>query len=123
MKQVKSLLAASLTIMLVFVAASLFDIVLASISSRFYSPAAFIVIFGVAGVFATTLGFMYGIQAAGEKNKFSRWSLVVFIIMAGLLFFFVLAKLEGGEYEPAFKAFGATMTISTLLFVKGDIPT
>jgi hypothetical protein len=37
----------------------------------------------------------------------------------GLLFFFLLAKMEGGEYEPAFKAFGAMMALSSLLFVKG----
>jgi hypothetical protein len=38
-----------------FVAASLFDIVLASIYFRFYSNVAFITVFGVAGIFAAVL--------------------------------------------------------------------
>ncbi|MBC7872776.1 MAG: hypothetical protein H7Y01_02205 [Ferruginibacter sp.] len=121
LKHAKSLLATLLAIIIVFAAASLLDIIIATINSRFYTTAAFIVIFGVAGVFAATLGFMYGMEAAAAKNEFTRWSLIIFIILAGLVFFFFLAKIEGGDYEPAFKAYGATMTFSTLLFVKGKV--
>ena len=121
MKLVKSLLVTVLVIVTAFVVASLVDIILAAISPRFYSTAAFIVIFGVAGVFAATMGYMYGMQAAGEKKESTRWILIIFIILTGLLFFLFLAKIEGGEYEPAFKSFGATLVLSTLLFIKGEV--
>lgn len=120
-KLLKPVIACIAAIFLVLVAASLFDILITVIGSRFYSKAAFIVIFGVAGVFAAILGYTYGIQQTVEKNETTRWTLLILILLTGLLFFFFLAKIEGGEYEPAFKAFGVTMAFSCLLFIKGRV--
>jgi hypothetical protein len=119
LKQLKSILAAIITIFLVFVITSLFDVVLVFFFPRFYSNAAFIVTFAVGGIFAGVIVYMNGMESAIKKNETSRWGFISLLIITGLLFFFLLAKMEGGEYEPAFKAFGATMALSSLLFVKG----
>lgn len=119
MKQLRSILAAIFTIFLVFVITSLFDVILVFFFPRFYSTAAFITTFGVGGIFAGTMGYMNGMERAVKKNETARWGFISLLICIGLLFFFLLAKMEGGEYEPAFKAFGATMALSSLLFIKG----
>ena len=121
LKLFKPLISCLGTILLVLIAACLFDILLAVISSRFYSNAAFIVIFGVAGIFATILGFSIGMEQAAEKNETTRWSLLILAILAGLLVFFFLAAIEGGEYGPGFKAFGVMTSLSSLLFIKGNL--
>jgi len=100
---------------------SLFDIVLAVFSSRFYSNAAFITVFGVAGVFAACISYINCIAMAPKKNEFARWSLISTLIACGLLIFFFVARIEGGEYEIAFKAFGVTLALASLLFAKGKV--
>ncbi len=128
LKLVRSLLATTAAIIIVFVAVSLLDIVISVLYLRFYNSAAFIVTFGVGGIFAAVLGYMYGIEQATEKNvrkdsfgEMVRWTIILFLIACGLLFFFVLAKIEGGEYEPAFKAYGITMALGSLLFINNKI--
>lgn len=121
MKRIKPLLTAVGAIIIVFVAVSLFDILIAVLYARFYSPAAFVVTFGVGGIFAAVLSYQYGIDKATEKNETARWTLITLLIVTGLVFFFFLAKLEGGEYEAAFKAYGATLALGSLLFVKGKV--
>ncbi len=121
MKRIKPLITAVSAIIIVFVAVSLFDILISVFYARFYSPAAFVVTFGVGGIFAAVLAYQYGINMAVQKDETARWSLIVLLIAAGLLFFFFLAKLEGGEYEAAFKAYGATLALGSLLFAKGKV--
>jgi hypothetical protein len=121
LKLVRSLLATTAAIIIVFVAVSLLDIVISVLYLRFYSSAAFIVTFGVGGIFAAVLGYMYGIEQAGEKDEAIRRTIIIYIILLGLLFFFLLAKIEGGEYEPAFKAYGITMALGSLLFIKNKM--
>jgi hypothetical protein len=109
------------TIIVVFIAVSLLDIVISVMYARFYSNAAFVVTFGVGGIFAAVLGYMNGNARAPEKNGITRWLLIAFLFLTGICFFFYLAKLEGGEYEAAFKGFGATLSLASLLFLKEDI--
>jgi hypothetical protein len=116
-----SVLACLAVIVVGFVAISLFDIVVAVIYSRFYSTAAFITLFGVGGIFAGLMAYSYGIAAAREKNETARWTMILLIVAAGLLFFFFLARIEGGEYEAAFKSYGITMGLSSLLMAKGKV--
>ena len=92
----KAVLICIATILLTFVIVSLFDIVIAVIYSRFYSDAAFIVTFGVGGIFAGVLGYMNGI-AATTKTEAGRWILILLLIVAGVIFFFPLAAIEGGS--------------------------
>jgi hypothetical protein len=106
---------------LLFVAASLFDIVLASIYTRFYSTAAFIVVFGVAGIFAAVLCYGKSIAMAPFKNEFARWSVIIMMWITALLFIFLFSVLEGGEYEVAFISYGVTLALSALFFVKDKI--
>ena len=105
----------------IFVFASLMDIAIAVMNPRFYSNAAFITIFGVAGIFAGVICYFKAIEMAKEKNEFARWSIIILMIACGLLFFFPLAANEGGEYEAAFKAYGVTLALTSLLFMKGKI--
>lgn len=120
MKQLKSILAALISIFTVFVITSLLDVLLVFFFPRFYSNASFIVIFAVGGIFAGVMGYMNGMEASISKNETARRGFISLLILAGLLFFFLLAKMEGGEYEAPFKAFGATLALSSLLFVKGN---
>jgi MFS family permease len=108
-------------IIVVLIATSLLDILLAVLFSRFYTQVLFVVTFGVGGVFAAVLGYMYGIESAPEKNESARWSLITLMIAAGVLFFFLFSEQEGGEYKPAFKAFGVTLALGSLLFMKGKV--
>ena len=117
----KYLFACTGIILLLFVSASLLDILLVFAYPRFYSNALFIVCFGVAGIFAAFLGYLQGIDLARSKNQFARWSLIILMISIGVLLFFPVSELEGGEYKAAFKAFGLTLALSTGLFMKGDI--
>jgi len=117
----KYLLAAVVVILVAFVATSIFDVVAAVVNLRFYSTAAFITIFGVGGIFAGLISYVTSIGLAPEKNESARWSIIAVMIGSGLLFFFPLATVEGGEYEAAFKSFGVTLALSSLLFMKGKI--
>jgi hypothetical protein len=121
----KSLLWAALMavtiILLMFVIVSVLDIVLAVLNSRFYSTAAFVVIFGVGAVFACVFAYMKAIEMANKKIELSRWCIISTIILTGILFFFPLAKIEGGEYKAAFKAYGLMVTLTTIIFMRGKI--
>ncbi|MBK7560559.1 MAG: hypothetical protein IPQ06_09370 [Chitinophagaceae bacterium] len=108
-------------IILMLIVTSLFDILLVFFYSRFYSVAAFIVIFGVGGIFAGLLSYSYGMNASKEKDAWLRWFLITSMVLSGMLFFFLLSKLEGGEYEPAFKSYGITLALTSFLFAKGKI--
>jgi hypothetical protein len=59
---------------------------------------------------------MYAINLSPEKNEWARWSLIVTLIIAGLLFFFLLSEIEGGEYAAAFKAFEFTLVLTSFIF-------
>src|SRR5688500_17959262 len=97
-KQLRPLLALVCVVIITLIAVSLLDILIAVFYSRFYTNAAFIVTFGVAGVFAAAYGYTLGIQFAPEKNELARWSLISYMIIIGLFFFFFLSRIEGGEY-------------------------
>jgi len=117
----KPVLVALITVFIVFAAAGIFDIILAVLHPRFYSNAAFCVIFGVAGIFASIFAFSYGKAAATEQNKTTRWVLTVTIIIAALVFFFVLAPIENDEYEWACRSFAITLAAASLFFAKEKI--
>lgn len=102
----------------IFVFASIADIVIAALNGRFYSNAVFITLFGVAGVFASFLSYTSGIDYAPVKNAFAKWSIIIIQISIGLLIFFLLSELEGGEYRVPFKAFGVTLFICSIFFIK-----
>jgi hypothetical protein len=119
--RIKPLLFAVGVIIAVLVAVSLLDILLVFFNPRFYSNALFITTFGVGGVFATVLAYMMSVERSLIKDEFARWSLIILLIVAGAAFWFILSRLEGGEYEAAFKAFGLTMALSTILFMKGKV--
>lgn len=70
----KAVISCSIVIPGVLVIASLFDIVVAALNPRFYSNAAFIVIFGVAGIFAGVISYMQDIEKANPKNETARWT-------------------------------------------------
>ena len=120
-RQWKSILVSILVILVMFFLVSVFDVILAVLSMRFYSPTAFIVMFGVGGIFAALFSYSYGIGIASPKNKWTRWTVTGSIVSTGLLFFFFLAPLESGEYEPAFKAFGIMLIPSSLLLYKSKM--
>lgn len=108
-------------IMLMFIVTSLFDIVIAAFYPRFYSTAAFIVTFGVGGVFASLFCYSKTVGYAAVKNELTRWSAIILIWVTAVLFIYPLSVLEGGEYKAAFISYGVTLALTTLMFIKGKI--
>jgi len=117
----KPVLLALVSVAVVFVAASILDIVLAVLHPRFYSNAAFCVIFGVAGIFAAIVAYSWGKSFVPAKDNIGRWVLIITIIIAGLVFFFVLAFIENREYEWACRAFSITLVPATIFFAKAKV--
>ena len=120
-KRWKYLPAGIAVIMVIFIASSLLDVLLYALHPRFYSTAAFIVIFGVGGIFAGALCYAAAISVSPVKTEMARWSIIIMIIATGILFFFVLSALEDGEYAMAFKSFGVSLALTSLLFTKGKV--
>ena len=108
-------------IILLFVVTSLFDILIAVFYSRFYTTAAFVVTFGVGGIFASVFSYSIAVGFAMVKNEITRWSVIILIWVTAALFIYPLSVLEGGEYKAAFIAYGVTLALTTLLFIKGKI--
>jgi len=119
LQQWRSLLAAIVIIVLLFIAASILDIILSSVFARFYTIGVFIAAFGVAGIFAALLAFSYGMKLSPEKNEWARWALIITNIVIAVVFF--LAVPRGDEFEPAFKSFGVTLALTSLFFVKSKL--
>jgi hypothetical protein len=113
----KILLICLAVIVACFIAVSLFDIVVAVVNLRFYSTAAFITLFGVGGVFAAFLANSYALTGT-KKTTAERWTVLITIFAAAFAFFFPLAAIEGGEYAPAFKAYGITLALTCLIIWK-----
>jgi hypothetical protein len=122
MNQIKSIGLALLIIVIIFTLTSLFDIFISVIYSRFYSTAAFIVTFGVGGIFASFFAYTNSIKYT-PGNKRARWMLIAFMVITGILFAYPLSVIEGGEYQPAFVSFAVTLALTSFLFIKGDLDT
>lgn len=104
-------------IFIIFVAASVFDIIIAAVNLFSYSNAAFIVVFGVAGIFAGLLGYMTAMEKIFKPRRIDSIGIVAMQVIIGLLFFFPIASIEGGEYRVPFKAFGLMLALSSLIFL------
>jgi len=117
----KPVLVALILVSVVFVAAGILDIVLAVLQPRFYSNAAFCVIFGVAGIFASIMAYSSGKYFVTATDKFGRLVLIITIIVAGIIFFFLLASIENREYEWACRSFGITLVGATIFFIKAKL--
>jgi hypothetical protein len=104
-------------ILLAFVAASIFDVILAAIGFFAYSNGAFITVFGVGGVFAGFLGYMAAMEKASKTGRIDSIGIIAMQVIIGLLFFFPIAAIEGGEYRVPFKAFGLMLALSSLFFL------
>jgi hypothetical protein len=120
LKLLRPLIAATACIIITLIAVSIVDIFISVLFSRFYSSVAFIVTFGIGGMFAAVLAYMYAKDQMTNRDEMSRWMIILWIILAGILFFFPFANLEGGEYASAFKAYGATLALGSLLFVNDN---
>lgn len=105
-------------IIVVFVFVSIIDLIIAMINVRYYTSIPFIVTYGISGMFAAVFGFYYGKQMMPSVNKNETWYLIGFQVITGLSCFFIFGKLEGGDYEAAFKSFGAALALGSLLFIK-----
>ena len=97
-------------------AASIFDVLVAGMLIRGYGNAVFITIFGVAGVFAGLLGYVVAMEKAPKDDRVVSIGVIVMQVIIGLLFFFPIATLEGGEYRVPFKAFGLMTALTSLVF-------
>ena len=102
---------AFLALVALFLLVSLVDVVMIFLYPRFYSLLLFICSFGVAGVFAGLFAYGAGRQQIPSINRRQETLVFALVSLMGILFVFPLSLLEGGEYEPAFKAYG----IGTLL--------
>ncbi len=101
-----------------FVVASILDIIIAVLRSRFYSEAAFVVTFAVAGIFAACIAYINISEMPAYKSSATHYTILGLLMGCGLLFFLLLARLEGGEYEVAFKGYGAALFFTSFLFFR-----
>jgi hypothetical protein len=117
----KHLLIALAGIFVVLLLTSLVDILLSFLYLRFYSRVLFAMLFGVGGVFAAILAYGWAFELAkpaDEHTLLVRRSLFITLVVCGLSLAFLLAPLEGGEYELAFRAFGITLALTGLGMAK-----
>jgi hypothetical protein len=105
--------------LLIFIIASFFDIFIAVWKGRFYTSVTFIVLFGVAGVFASVLGYIKGIEMFQVKDEKARWTLLLTEIGLGAIFWFLLSPIEGGEYAPVMRSFGLMLGLTSFVFLYG----
>ena len=115
--RIKLLLIALCTLIIVFVAVSILDVLIVFLFPAAYSPWLFIVSFSVGGIFAAVWSYQYAMSIHENKYLADRWSLVGLQFIAGLTSFFLVARLDHAVYEIAFKAFGAALALGSLLFV------
>lgn len=120
-QRIRPVLTATGILFLGLLVTTLFDILLVFTQPRFYSNALFIVTFGVGGVFAAVFAYMKGIERSEQKDEMARWSLVGLLVIAGILLYFVIARLEGGEYAFPFRAYGISIALTSLIFVRGKV--
>lgn len=109
---------ALLIIIALFIGASLLDVFLSVLYSRIYTTAAFIVVFGVAGIFAGLFTYTRCMEWQPLENRPGKITTIIFLLICGALFFFLLATLEGGEYAAAFRSYGLTLAFSSAVFWK-----
>ncbi len=107
------------TVLLILVLASIFDILCAVFYARFYTSFLFTVSFFVAGIFAAIFAYSWSIQVFEEQTENIRWVLIGLLMLLGLLFFFPIAALEGGEYASPFKGYGIGLALGSIIFIKG----
>ena len=114
MKYILKFLLQFAIVFMVLIAAGIFDIILSIIGEIFrgYSYAAFIVIFGVAGIFAAV--FTLSPPELLRKETVPQWVVLVFNLIIGLLYIFPFARLEAGQYAPAFRALGIMLLAASV---------
>lgn len=105
-------------VMLGFLGASLLDIGISVIYSRFYTSWAFLACYVVAGIITGSLGYVMGMDWAPPHSGFAHRAVHITLIGGGLLFLLLFAKLEGGGYEAAFRCYGSGVIGGALLFWK-----
>lgn len=103
-----------------FVAASLLDIFISVLKSRFYTEVAFVVTFVVVGIITASVAYINLSEIQAYKSAATHDTILATLIISGLVFFFPLAKIEGGEYEVAFKGYGAAIAATSFLFFRWD---
>ncbi len=98
------------------VVASILDIILATIGefTGTYSNVAFVVIFGVAGIFAAV--FTLSPPEKFNKNPVPLWVMLVYNLIIGALYYFLISLLEGGEYELPFRSLAVMLVAGSLFF-------
>jgi drug/metabolite transporter (DMT)-like permease len=92
-------------------------VILAAIGFDDYTNAVFIVVFGVGGIFAGILGYMAALDRITPGDRLTSVAILAMQIIIGLLFFFPIAAIEGGEYRVPFKAFGCMLVLSSVFFL------
>ena len=120
-KQWRYLLACVNIIIAMFLAVSFIFVLFSVLNAHFYSSVSLIITFGAGGIFTAVFCYYDSLNHAQERNEFTRWSIIITMILASLIFFFFLSPIEAGEYESAFKSFGTTLAFSSLLFVRGKM--
>ena len=120
-RQWKYLLTCLNIIISMFMVVSFIVVLFSVLNERFYSTVSLGISFGAGGVFAAVFSYYDSLNMAPVKNELARWSLIITMIVAGLLFIFFLSPIQHGEYESAFKSFGSTLTFSSLLFMSGKM--
>jgi len=120
-KQWKYLLTCINIIIAMFMTFSFIFVLFSVLNTHFYSSVSLIITFGAGGIFAAVFSYYDSLNRAPVKNEIVRWSIIITMLLAALLFIFFLSPIQGREYESAFTSFGSTLGFSSLLFMRGKM--
>lgn len=117
---IRSLLAIFLIVLLMIIAASLLDIIVAALMPRFYSGVFMISTFVVLGFFSGLFCYSALMGKAGNnrRQKLVRPVLLLIIICCALLYYPVAPLVGGKEYNWPFKSFAITQVLSAVFLWK-----
>ncbi|MBS1760729.1 MAG: hypothetical protein JST23_11460 [Bacteroidetes bacterium] len=102
---------------IVFVLISVIDIVVAKALTKNYTLWYLLVIYSIGGVFASIWSFLLGMKFCSRKSSLTKWGLISFLITAGIISAYWLSNIEEGAYKAAFRGYGISLILGSLLFV------
>lgn len=114
---IKSLLAIVFIVLLMVVAASLLDIILAALVPRFYSRAFMIISFVVLGFFSGIFSYDAVMDKIENNRRHKSAGLVILLIIicCALLYYPVASLVGGKEYNWPFKSFAIAQALSAVI--------
>ena len=115
--RLRAFLTSTCAIIIVFIGIAVFDIIVNMLIPGLFSNTGIIISFALAGVYAAAFSFEFAYEMT-RKSATDKMLVILFQVFAGIGTYFILSRINGSEYEIAFKAFGSALALGSLLFIK-----